>query len=184
MDHTYALPASPTQVCDVSSTTPSSESDTHECPVCLQAPQLPIKLPCNHIFCFLCAKGFANQHGRCAYCRAEIPIGYMQLPTVVPRNSEGGSDADRKYQWFYAGRNGWWQFENRHCEELEEALQKGDSQYELQVSGFMYVIDLHQMVQYRKDRPGRTRRIKRDIISAPRKGVAGLRDDLINGSLI
>ena len=48
----------------------------------------------------------------------------------------------------------------------------------------MYVIDLMQMVQYRKDRPGRTRRIKRDLVTAPRKGVAGLREDLINGSLI
>lgn len=65
---------------------------------------------------------------RCAYCRAEIPPGYMQLPTVVPRNPEDNPGLDTKYHWYYAGRNGWWQFEDRHCEELEQALSKGDSQ--------------------------------------------------------
>ena len=73
-----------------------------------------------------------NKNGRsifrCAYCRAEIPVGYMQLPTVVPRNIEDNPGFDSKYFWYYAGRDGWWQFEERHCQELEEARAKGDSQ--------------------------------------------------------
>lgn len=30
--------------------------NTIDCPICLQASVLPCKLPCGHIFCFLCVK--------------------------------------------------------------------------------------------------------------------------------
>lgn len=37
------------------------------------------------------------------------------------------------------------------------------------------MIDFDQMLQYRKQEPSRRRRIKRDLASIPKKGVAGLR---------
>lgn len=37
------------------------------------------------------------------------------------------------------------------------------------------MIDFDQMLQYRKTEPSRRRRIKRDLASIPKKGVAGLR---------
>lgn len=37
------------------------------------------------------------------------------------------------------------------------------------------MIDFDQMLQYRKSEPSRRRRIKRDLASIPKKGVAGLR---------
>ena len=36
-------------------------------------------------------------------------------------------------------------------------------------------IDFEHMLQYRRNDPSRRRRIKRDLASAPKKGVAGLR---------
>lgn len=43
------------------------------------------------------------------------------------------------------------------------------------IAGFLYIIDFDQMLQYRKSEPTRRRRIKRDLSSIPKKGVAGLR---------
>ena len=44
------------------------------CSICLQQFTYPVELPCKHIFCFLCIKGFAlNQtSARCALCRQDI----------------------------------------------------------------------------------------------------------------
>ena len=36
--------------------TPGSKMEI-ECAVCLQPSIHPVRLPCNHIFCFLCVKG-------------------------------------------------------------------------------------------------------------------------------
>ena len=48
---------------------------------------------------------------------------------------------------------------------------------EMLIAGFLYVADLENMVQYRRNEHGRRRKIKRDIIDIPKKGVAGLRLD-------
>ena len=49
---------------------------------------------------------------------------------------------------------------------------------ELLICGHLYVIDFKNMVQYRKNQGfgggGRKRKIKRDILTASCKGVAGL----------
>lgn len=59
------------------------ESDFIECAVCLQPSIHPVKLPCNHIFCFLCVKGVTIQSQRCPMCRREIPQSYLEHPTLV-----------------------------------------------------------------------------------------------------
>lgn len=43
------------------------------------------------------------------------------------------------------------------------------------IAGFLYVADLENMVQYCRNEHGRRRRIKRDVVDIPKKGVAGLR---------
>ena len=47
--------------------------------------------------------------------------------------------------------------------------------FELLIAGFLYIVDFDQMLQYRKTEPSRRRRIKRDLASIAKKGVAGLR---------
>ena len=78
-----------------------------ECAVCLQSCIHPVKLPCSHIFCFLCVKGVAFQSRRCAMCRQEIPADFLLHPQLIDRAQlEKETPLDDGYQWFYEGRNG------------------------------------------------------------------------------
>ena len=56
-----------------------------ECAVCLQTSIYPVQLPCSHVFCFLCVKGFSAQSKRCAMCRREIPEDFIQNPDLLPK---------------------------------------------------------------------------------------------------
>ena len=56
-----------------------------ECAVCLQTSIYPVQLPCSHVFCFLCVKGFTAQSKRCAMCRREVPEDFLQNPDLLPK---------------------------------------------------------------------------------------------------
>ncbi|XP_022231156.2 E3 ubiquitin-protein ligase RNF146-B isoform X1 [Drosophila obscura] len=148
-----------------------------ECAICLQTCIHPARLPCGHIFCFLCIKGVAYKNRRCAMCRREIPSEFLDHPTLVngiedicvTRATEDG------YQWYYEGRNGWWQYDDRTSQDIEEAFKKGEKSCSILVAGYVYVVDLEQLVQQRQNEPTRCRRVKRDLATIPKKGVAGLR---------
>ena len=159
-----------------------SPGDVPECAVCLQTCIHPVRLPCSHIFCFLCVKGAANQNRRCALCRQDIPVEYFNNPTLVDKKDKDNDakevDLDAEmdhYSWFYEGRNGWWQYDERTNVELEESYNAKKRSFELLIAGYMYVIDLDNMLQMRRHDQSRRRRIKRDLVSAPKKGIAGLK---------
>ncbi len=85
----------------------SGSTSNIECAVCLQTCIHPVKLPCTHIFCYLCVKGVAFQSKRCAMCRQEIPADFLLHPQLLDRNQlEKESTLEDGYQWFYEGRNG------------------------------------------------------------------------------
>lgn len=160
----------------------SSVSDPSiECAVCLQPCVYPVQLPCKHIFCFLCVKGVTTQSKRCAMCRREIPQDYLLNPELVSKvdlQVEGGrgfQEDGECWQWFYEGRNGWWVYDERTSQEVEMHFKNGDKRCELLIAGFLYIIDFEHMLQYRRNDPSRRRRVKRDVASGPKKGVAGLR---------
>lgn len=150
-----------------------------ECPVCLQSASFPVQLPCRHIFCFLCVKGVANRSKRCALCRQEIPADFFNEPKLLYENEikeKSKTIFDDGYQWFYEGRHGWWQYDERTSVELENRYKKGDKMFELLIAGFLYVIDLENMRQYRRNDQTRRRRIRRDLRTVPDiKGIAGLK---------
>lgn len=116
-------------------------------------------------------------------CRQDVDLKYFDNPEVVsfkakPSREEGHEETSEvvdKYQWYYEGRNGWWQYEESSSAELEKAHKEGKRSCELLIAGFLYFVDFEKMVQFRKTEPGRRRRIKRDVIDAEKKGVAGLR---------
>ena len=93
----------------------------------------------------------------------------------MERGEEEQATRPDLYAWFYEGRNGWWQYEERTNVELEESYRKKLRTFELLIAGFVYTIDLDNMVQMRRSDPSRRRRIKRDLVSAPKKGIAGLK---------
>ncbi|XP_056150840.1 E3 ubiquitin-protein ligase rnf146-like [Lampris incognitus] len=165
----------------------ASCSPVPDCAICLQSCVHPVCLPCHHVFCFLCVKGASWHSKRCALCRQEVPEDFLERPTLlspeelkaaaagVRRGMEGGPHVE--YAWYYEGRNGWWQYDERTSRELEEALVKGRKSAEMLIAGFLYVADLENMVQYRRNEHSRRRRMKRDVVGIPKKGVAGLRLD-------
>ncbi|KAM9156246.1 E3 ubiquitin-protein ligase RNF146 [Pangshura tecta] len=149
-----------------------------ECAICLQTCVHPVSLPCKHVFCYLCVKGASWLGKRCALCRQEIPEDFLDKPTLLsPEELKVASRGNGEYAWYYEGRNGWWQYDERTSRELEDAFSKGKKSTEMLIAGFLYVADLENMVQYRRNEHGRRRKIKRDIIDIPKKGVAGLRLD-------
>lgn len=167
----------------------ASTSTTPECAICLQSCVHPVRLPCCHVFCFLCVKGASWHSKRCALCRQEIPEDFLERPVLLSpeelkaaasglsRSGVVGGESCGDYAWYYEGRNGWWQYDERTSRELEEAFAKGRKSTEMLIAGFLYVADLENMVQYRRNEHGRRRKIKRDILDIPKKGVAGLRLD-------
>lgn len=92
----------------VATTAPSAASP---CPICLMTPVHPIKLPCNHVFCFLCIKGASLQQGpnsKCAICRADIPEAVIRNPQVIDASKleKDPPKAASGYRWFYESRTG------------------------------------------------------------------------------
>lgn len=152
-----------------------------ECSVCLDPPVHPVKLACTHTFCYLCAKGLVmSDNAACSLCRQPIAPGYLENREILAKVSEALNDTppvdapQDQSQWFYEGRNGWWRFEARTNEDLEEKFLTGELSMELMIVGTIYVIDFSQMEQYQKDRPNRKRKIKRDMKTSECKGVAGV----------
>ena len=116
------------------------------------------------------------KRNRCALCREDIPSNFFNNPELVEKLKESDSETDENAcVWFYEGRNGWWQYDMRNSREIEEKHNSGVDSTELLIAGHLYVIDFRNMHQHRVNNARRIRKIKRDLISIPKKGVAGLR---------
>lgn len=101
---------------------------------------------------------------------------FFQVKVRSGEAQSAASTITENYNWFYEGRNGWWEYDERACTTLEEAFNNDQCRScELLISGFTYFIDFEDMVQFRKSHPARRRRIKRDRVGVERKGVAGLK---------
>ena len=154
-----------------------------DCPVCLQSCYYPVKLPCGHIFCYLCIKGVALRSRKCALCRHSLAPDYLESPLLVKvvdgaskREEASKSKEDsQEYGWYYEGRDGWWLYDEKTSAEVEKAFKGGQRSCTLLIAGFLYVVDFKNMFQTRKNEPGRRRRIKRDKRDVESKGVAGIR---------
>ncbi|KAK3703574.1 hypothetical protein QZH41_006906 [Actinostola sp. cb2023] len=156
-----------------------------DCPVCLQPAFYPVKLPCGHIFCFLCIKGVALRGRKCAICRQVIATEFLEKPTLVKVAEKGHQSKsglkenvaqdEAEYLWYYEGRNGWWQYDDKTSKEVESCFKSGKRSCTLLIAGFLYLIDFENMFQMRRNEPGRRRRIKRDKCDVDSKGVAGIR---------
>lgn len=105
-------------------------------------------------------------------------MDFFEHPTVIA-NDPCIERSNSDLVWYYEGRNGWWRYDTRTASEIEAAFTQSLQSCEVCVAGHIYVVDFAQMCQARKDRPGRTRRIKRDSADLETKGVAGLRISLL-----
>jgi E3 ubiquitin-protein ligase RNF146 len=69
-------------------------------------------------------------------------------------------------------------YDQRTNDEIDQTFRRGDRRLEILIVGHLYIIDFENMHQYRLNDTQRRRRIKYDLISAPKKGVGGLKLDL------
>ena len=154
-------------------TSSRSNQRTNSCPICQDTIVHPISLPCGHRFCYLCLKGVFARNGTCPMCRNPIPPQLVAKPDSV--HDEDKTELNDVH-WMYEAKNGgWWLYEKRLSNEIEKVFVAKKPQTEVQISGFSYVIDFEQMVQYRTDKPDRRRSIKRETADNRQyKGVAGI----------
>lgn len=147
-----------------------------ECCVCQDKCIHPVQLPCKHVFCYLCIKGVAARNNKCALCRQQIPAGYMDNPSVIDHGKIESVLKENSHSWFYEAKNGgWWMYEQRTSAEIEKAFNEQKESIRVQISGFFYIIDLDNMVQYREGMSERQRRIRRGHAKTQHvKGVAGI----------
>lgn len=149
------------------------KSEFNECPVCLGPVMFPVRTPCGHVFCFLCIKGAARQARRCPMCRQHIPNDFDKNPVLLERQEV--ETLDDGYQWFYEGKNGWWQYDKRTSQEIEHRYKLNLTKFDVLICGIMYTIDLNRYVQYNRDHPARRRNVKRENASnIAVKGIAGV----------
>ncbi|XP_014368885.2 E3 ubiquitin-protein ligase RNF146-A isoform X1 [Papilio machaon] len=144
------------------------------CAVCLQKYDHPTKLPCGHIFCFLCTKGIALQNKTCAMCRNVIPNDYLNNPVLLSHDKNSEENRNQDYQWYYEGGNGWWKYDRRSNSYLEELYNKGEKEGSLLLAGNLYRIDFEKNIQIRVSDQTKTRKIRRDTPFLPAKGIAGI----------
>jgi E3 ubiquitin-protein ligase RNFT1 len=52
---------------------PVSECGDRECAICLESLNVPLKLPCDHIFCEACLMSWMQREATCPCCRAVVP---------------------------------------------------------------------------------------------------------------
>ena len=119
-------------------------------------------------------------------CRREIPSGYLENPSLLlplpnsaaSKNSNDSSEAESasQYQWFYEGRNGWWEYDERTTAELAEAASTLSANRAKETtntcelffidgfpSGFLYMIDFETIIQYRRKELEMRRTVKRGV---------------------
>merc|ERR1712131_429153 len=126
---------------------PENQSQENNCSICLEKFLHPLTLPCKHQFCYLCIKGVSTTQGtRCAMCRQSFPSRLIIQPSIIEDYNEDDNEV-----WFYEGRNGWWQYDQRTNEHIEEAFNKGDQQTNVLIAGHMYVINFAELVQYQQN---------------------------------
>lgn len=70
---------------------------------------------------------------------------------------------------------GWWQYEKRTSEEIEQNYKLKNTKFDLLICGTMYTVDLEKNVQYNRENPTRRRKVKRENArNIAVKGIAGV----------
>ena len=80
---------------------------------------------------------------------------FLEGEQETARSTSAQAPETEDLKWFYQGRNGWWEYDERTAQELELHHKKGDKNCELLIAGFLYSIDFENMLQCRRNEPNR-----------------------------
>ncbi|XP_061722139.1 uncharacterized protein LOC133528684 isoform X2 [Cydia pomonella] len=127
-----------------------------DCGVCFQGCYSSFQLPCRHICCSLCVKVIAFESKDCAICQFKIPFGYFDNPV------DNIDKENQVYQWKYAGKKGWYPYDNQHNVALENAFNDGCLECSVRIQHTMYRINFQDMVQMQETDRTKTRKIRRE----------------------
>lgn len=127
-----------------------------DCGVCFQGCYSSFQLPCRHICCSLCVKVIAFESKDCAICQFKIPFGYFDNPV------DNIDKENQVYQWKYAGKKGWYPYDNQHNVALENAFNAGYLECSVRIQHTMYRINFQDMVQMQETDRTKTRKIRRE----------------------
>jgi len=148
--------------------------DENICPTCLDEPQYPCKLPCKHIFCYMCIKRVAETNKPCPKCQAIIPGFILEKYKTSEKSVSLTTE-----KWVYSGRvNGWWYYsleDNKIIEDCWNMYQKygKPSSVNLPILGRDYKIDFRNMTQTGESATRKIKRVK-DEDNIHIKGVIGM----------
>jgi WWE domain/Zinc finger, C3HC4 type (RING finger) len=167
-------------------TTADSDSDEDEdCCVCSDTIVTPFSVPaCSHTFCYMCIKSVLQQAERgvmdlaCPLCRG--PVSRADLLSASMKKSDwdkkqasiaGDTDASDTVtvQWQYAGRSGWWLYDNDTNEEIEAYYQTfqstgappADEPFTIRIGVQDYIVDFTAMMQRSAEHAWKKRKIQR-----------------------
>ncbi|XP_063387449.1 uncharacterized protein LOC134673401 isoform X2 [Cydia fagiglandana] len=127
-----------------------------DCGVCFQGCYSSFQLPCGHICCSHCVKVISIETKECVICQVKIPFGYFDNPVA---SIEKENDV---YQWKFAGKKGWYPYDNQHNVALENAFNAGCLECSVRIQHTMYRINFPYMVQMQETDRTKTRKIRRE----------------------
>lgn len=173
------------------------------CCICLESLELPVITPCGHRFCYLCLKGVKiqvqeaeeeedekqKQNGddvvSCPLCRHPLSKFNIESATLAMNPTEFDRVLGlRAFAWGYSGLGGWWLYNDRTGDLIENQYQKwietkntNDAELTIFISGEPYRIDFNANTQ--TNTLNKRRGIARFTLPLPPgihiKGVSGLK---------
>lgn len=149
----------------------------NECSICLDSPNLPFTLECNHTFCYLCIKrAYISSNKLCPLCRHPIPREIYEHAKLQKELHH----SNNTIKWLYKGRqSGWWEYDNITSELIEDAYNSNKQLILVNILGSPYIIDLRKWKQILTITPFTERQIKRvdtsNELAKNIKGIAGLK---------
>ena len=164
-----------------------------ECSICLDKFRSPVKLQCNHYYCFVCIRDvLENDTSKriCPLCSRPISTTFKLEDNIVSMNTSvltasnrtasrlaaNNYEEENNFCWYYEGFNGWWKFDPALSRRIEHEYQKSKvGSFVCAIKGNQYTINFRHMNQARVDDPSKKRKIKRDSSDVICKGIAGLR---------
>lgn len=124
------------------------------CEICSQILQLPLNLPCKHVFCFLCVKSqvLTRIGNNCHTCGVSFNSSIVKEPEIRTFVPEVYKNPVWVYKTSNTVNNEYWMYDDRTSSKLEKSFLAKESKLEVELMNRVYEIDLKTMQQRAKEK--------------------------------